>query len=198
MFENANPRKLCASKIWRYTVDPSAKRELLPSPPPKLQVSGLGRNNVDNVSIRGLCTSYYNARSLVPKFDELSLLVESHNPDIVSLVESCLCADISDEEICIQGYNILCNDCNKHDGSVLMYIKNQFMAELLPSHHFGNLDILAWPCSSIVRRPNFRFCIAAFYHPPSSPVFIFDTLTSFLASLNIPQFSHFIYTCWRF
>ena len=45
---------------------------------------------------------YFNARSVVPKFDELCLLVELHNPDIISIVESWLCADIPDDEICIR------------------------------------------------------------------------------------------------
>ena len=36
-----------------------------------------GRNNANSVSIM-----YFNARSIVPKFDELCLLVELHNPDI--------------------------------------------------------------------------------------------------------------------
>ena len=48
-----------------------------------------GRNNANSVSIM-----YFNARSIVPKFDELCLLVELHNPDIISIVESWLCADI--------------------------------------------------------------------------------------------------------
>ena len=36
------------------------------------------------------------------------------------------------------------------------------------------------------------FCIAAFYCPPNSPSSIFDTLSSFITSLSIPQFSNFI------
>ena len=136
-----------------------------------------GRNNVDDLSIM-----YFNARSLFPKFDELSLLVESHNPDIISIVEPWLCADIPDDEICIQGYNIFRRDRNRHGGGVLMYIRNHFTT------HFSNLEILP----VVVRHLNLSFCIAAFYRPPSSSAFIFDTLSSFLASLNIPHFSHFV------
>ena len=125
---------------------------------------------------------------LVPKFDELSLLVEVHNPDIVSIVESWLCDDIPDAEIRIQGYNILRKDRNRHGGGVLMYIKDQFITEILPQHCVNNLEILP----VVVRHSNFKFCITAFYRPPSSPVSIFDILTSFLAFLDISQFSHFI------
>ena len=40
--------------------------------------------------------------------EELSLLVESHYPDIASVVESWLCAGIPDAEICIHGYSLTC------------------------------------------------------------------------------------------
>ncbi len=63
-------------------------------------ITGATLDNVNNVSIM-----YFNARSLVPKLDELCLLVELHNPDIISIVESWLCADISDAEIGIWGCN---------------------------------------------------------------------------------------------
>ena len=39
---------------------------------------------------------YFNARSLIPKFDELCLLVETHQPDIVCIVETWLDHNISD------------------------------------------------------------------------------------------------------
>ena len=32
---------------------------------------------------------YYNARSLLPKLDELCVLAETINPDIICIVESC-------------------------------------------------------------------------------------------------------------
>lgn len=49
---------------------------------------------------------YFNARSLIPKLDELCAIVEAHNPDVVSIVESWLCADIPDNEISIPGYHV--------------------------------------------------------------------------------------------
>ena len=75
-----------------------------------------GRNNVDNVSIL-----YVSTCSQLLKFDELSLLVKSHNPDIVSVVESRLCADTPDTEICIHGYSLFSNNGNQRSGGVSMY-----------------------------------------------------------------------------
>lgn len=42
---------------------------------------------------------HFNARSLVPKFDESCPFVSSHNPDIVAIVKSWLCPDTLDQEI---------------------------------------------------------------------------------------------------
>ena len=50
---------------------------------------------------------YYNARSLLPKFDELLILADSHNPDVICITESWLSVDIQDSEILIPGYQSL-------------------------------------------------------------------------------------------
>ncbi len=41
-------------------------------------------------------------------------------------------------------------------------------------------------CCPPIHYLGFKFCIAVFYRPPNSPASIFDTLSTFLASLNIP------------
>jgi len=47
---------------------------------------------------------YLNAHSILPKFDELVLMVQAREPDIVSIVESWLDRDVDDSEINISGY----------------------------------------------------------------------------------------------
>ena len=42
---------------------------------------------------------YFNARSILPKLDDLTALVDTHNPDIVCIVESWLNVDMIDMEI---------------------------------------------------------------------------------------------------
>ena len=42
---------------------------------------------------------YYNARSLLPRMDELRALVDIQQPQIVSIVETWLSCEISDNEI---------------------------------------------------------------------------------------------------
>ncbi len=51
-----------------------------------------------------------NARSLLPKVDELAALVDSNGMDIVAITESWLHKDIDDNLLSISGYNIHRND----------------------------------------------------------------------------------------
>ena len=58
---------------------------------------------------------YYNARSLLPKLDDLFVTIETHNfPDIVCVVESWLGHGVGDQEIAIPNYNIFHDDRNRH------------------------------------------------------------------------------------
>ena len=76
---------------------------------------------------------YYNARSLLPKFDELLISADIHCPDVICITESWLCHDIQDSEIQIPGYQLVRLDRNRHGGGVLMYVLYKFIVKLLPS-----------------------------------------------------------------
>ena len=59
----------------------------------------------------------------MPKFDDLCAVIAALNPDIVCIVESWLCSDISVSEISVPGYQIIRLDRNRHGGGVLFYLK---------------------------------------------------------------------------
>ena len=65
---------------------------------------------------------YFNARSIIPKCDELRIICEAHKPDVVCITESWLSSDINNAELHISGYQIVRRDKNRHGGGVLMYI----------------------------------------------------------------------------
>ena len=119
---------------------------------------------------------------------KVCLLVEAQNPNIISIVESWLCTDIPDIEICIPGYQLFRKDCSRHGVGVLLYIREIFTARVLPSNLVNNLEILP----IVVYHLDCKFCITTFYRPPNSPSSIFDTLFSFLMSLNVPTFLSFV------
>ena len=76
---------------------------------------------------------YFNARSVLPKFDQLNLVVDVHHPHIICVVETWLCNDILDNELFISGYQLFCFYRNRHGGGILMYVNNTLCnSTLLP------------------------------------------------------------------
>ena len=49
---------------------------------------------------------YYNARSLIPKMDELHTIVESQRPSVICVVETWLSEEVSDQEISLSEYQV--------------------------------------------------------------------------------------------
>ena len=127
-------------------------------------------SNKENLNIL-----YYNARSLVPKLDELALLIETHNPDIVCIVETWLSDDILDNEISFPGFHVYRFDRNRHGGGVALYIRNHVSAKVLPiqlsnvvNHELEILTVSLYHLS-------FKAGLSVFYCPPNSSPYIFDT-----------------------
>ena len=71
---------------------------------------------------QSLSIPYFNARSILPKLDQLRALCAVDSPDIVCVVETWLDRDISDNELVVEGYRVVRKDRNRHGGGVLMYI----------------------------------------------------------------------------
>ena len=61
---------------------------------------------------------YFNARSLLPKFDELVLVVHTHVPDVVCITEPWLCPEIQESEVSLPGYQQLQLDRSRHGRGV--------------------------------------------------------------------------------
>ena len=129
---------------------------------------------------------YYNARSLLPKFDELLLQVDSLHPDIICITESWLSSDILDSEIAIPGYNVVRNDRNQHGGGVIMFISANFVIKYLPNCTGLEVITVTLHCK------NHRVCLQLFYRPPTSPTDVLHVLQNYYLSINIAQFSNFI------
>ena len=65
--------------------------------------NGPSVNKAKVVKSDSLRILYYNARSLLPKLDDLFVTIETHNfPDIVCIVESWLGHDVRDQELQFQ------------------------------------------------------------------------------------------------
>ena len=72
---------------------------------------------------KGLRIASLNVNSIVKHIDEMRILLESKTIDILLINESKIDDTVLDNEICISGYNIIRNDCNRNGGGVIMYLK---------------------------------------------------------------------------
>ena len=108
---------------------------------------------------------YYNARSLLPKVDELRALVEAESPDVICIVESWLSSEISDDELAIDKYQILRLDRNRHGGGVIMYVHCCLSPKVLFA---GDNDLELLIVSVSPEGSSSKCCISLFYNPPSS------------------------------
>ena len=73
------------------------------------------------VNLNKLSILYFNARSILPKMDELKVVVAVQNPSIICVVETWLCDAISDFEISIKDLQLVRLDRNRQEG-VIIYV----------------------------------------------------------------------------
>ncbi len=112
-------------------------------------------------SSNSLSILYYNARSLLPKLDELAATTEALQPTVVCVVETWLSNEITDSEISLEGYVTYRLDRNRHGGGVIMYVHSCVSSELLllgPE----NLEFISISVSS---HSTCKHCISLFYRP---------------------------------
>ena len=83
------------------------------------------------VSPNNFSILYFNARSILPKMDELRVVVAAQNPSIVCIVETWLCEVISDLEISLKNFQLVRLDRNRHGGGVLIYIHSSLTWDVL-------------------------------------------------------------------
>ena len=139
-----------------------------------------------------------NARSLLPKIDELYLLCKSLNPDLVIISESWLTDTVLDEQIAIPGYGSpFRNDRSdgRRGGGVCVYVKDSFSCipidDSIPENSTRLYERL------FLRVPGINVLILALYIPPNlakleKDKIVQDIAVSAEAFLSVPQYSKFL------
>jgi len=84
---------------------------------------------------------YFNAQSLLPKMDKLRALVDAQKPHIVCIVETWLSPTICDNEISLEGFQMLRLDSNRHGGGIIMLIHNSLVPKVVAAEP-DNLELL--------------------------------------------------------
>ena len=136
---------------------------------------------------QNLSILFYNARSLLPKFDELLALCDENHPGVVCVVETWLGEEITDSEISLPDYQLYRLDRNRHGGGVLMYVHKDYFCKVLLAGP-AQLEFLFISIYKNCHKVN----IGIFYRPPSSPVSVMDNLFSVLEGLDASCFSNFV------
>ena len=127
---------------------------------------------------------YFNSRSLLPKIDCLRTVAAINSPDCICVVETWLNGDILDNELYIEGYDILCLDRNRYGGGILIYVSSILSHNVLYSGS-PELELIIVSICTIV-----PITIALFYRPPSSTYDILDNLLTVLCTHVRPSLSH--------
>ena len=126
---------------------------------------------------------YLNARSILPKIDELRVLCVSNSYDVICIVESWLSSDIDNIELSIPGFTIFRRDRSRHGGGIIVFVRNSLPCTVLP---FESPTLLHTPLEFLPLCIEFckhNFCISVFYRPPSSDVAYFDAFLMLLSHL---------------
>ena len=80
---------------------------------------------------KGLKVIHLNIRSIVPKIDLLRAWVYLHKPNVITLSETFLNSDISDNEISISNYVLYRSDRISRHGVVAIYVSADIASELI-------------------------------------------------------------------
>ena len=112
-----------------------------------------------------------NARSLLPKIDELTLFLSCCQPSVVAVTESWLNIDIEDGLVSINGYNIFRKDRpSRRGGGVWVYLPHgTYVKRRLDLEH-ENLECLwLWLRPTRLPRPLSGIAVCIVYHPLGLP-----------------------------
>ena len=108
---------------------------------------------------RGLHFIHININSLLHKIDEIRAIAKKSMPTIIGITESKIDISVLDEEIKIEGYEILRADRNSFGGGVVCYIKVGTAYDRISdfSDETENVFLNIFLPKSKPNRPN-RFC----------------------------------------
>ncbi len=117
---------------------------------------------------KGLKIANLNVNSLKKHLDEIRLIFNNNAPDILAINESKIDNQISNNEIHINGFNIIRNkNRNRFGGGVVLYVRQNISFS-------DRIDLI--PAKSLL--------ISTWYRSPNSHMNIFDYWASFLAKCD--------------
>ena len=119
-------------------------------------------------STKGFHLSNLNIRHIVPKIDELRILMANQScPDVIGLCETFLTCNISDNQIAIDGFDFIRKDRsdtqNKNGGGIILYFRKSLNCKRRRELEISEIETL-W---AEIALPNSKpFLICSVYRPP--------------------------------
>ena len=121
--------------------------------------------------------AHLNVRSLLPKIEEIRLILEITQLDTFCLTETWLDYTIENEEIQVNNYNVLRNDRNRRGGGVLIYVRDDFEYKERKDLSFNEVESV-W--IEVQNYENTPVIIGCMYRPPDKGPDYFDNMTDTL------------------
>jgi hypothetical protein len=125
---------------------------------------------------QGINMCHINARSLYPKIDEISWIVQNSGVDVVCISETWLNDSVLDSDIGIEGYTLFRKDrLSKKGGGVAIYINNCFTVKERRDI-ITNCDLEMIWCEIVSKRNNENILLSCIYRPPNASVEILNAI----------------------
>jgi len=121
---------------------------------------------------KGVSIGHLNTRSILPKIDEIKMILTNSNLDILTISESWLDNSILPHEIEIAGYTTLRKDRNRHGGGVMQYIKNDLNFKERSDLEHENIEATWIEVPNITK--NEKYLICSYYRSPEKQIDYFN------------------------
>ena len=122
-------------------------------------------NHPKNISEKGYRCVCLNARSIVNKKNELTIMVEDIDPHIIGITESWANIDITDAELGLTGYVMFRKDrIGRRGGGVILYVKESIQAYEIKLEREADCDEAVW-CKIV--SGNSKLTIGLIYRSPN-------------------------------
>ena len=122
-------------------------------------------------STKGLRIYHLNIHSLRNKLDELRLFCNEHKPHVLSLNETWLDENITDEELHLPDYNIIRRDRDCFGGGVAVYIAVHLQFNLINNENSSNIEALWFELTPPKSK---KILFGSLYRPPNSDASVFS------------------------
>ena len=138
------------------------------------------RQNIRKADSKGISMAAINVRSILPKIEEIRLLLSVTSLDILNVCETWLDNSVNDTEISVSGYAIVRKDRNRHGGGVLMFLKEDIKFDLVSCDSQDQVEaVFVKICGQS------EFVLGCLYRPPSAPSHYFDALLDCIEEIKV-------------